>query len=541
MLWSTGNNLFSRTSVKIAFVILIFLTIFPGFVYACGASGQYPCQYCKRYGTWHGGCAELSDPTCNQGFVIDKGVCRLKSKPLTPAVPANVGLLKTSVEVKEINGDISSKNNGVIDIKNVKGFVATIYQPRGAEFHVANSQNKKTACANTKNYFDFFSEFCPANDNNNIPFCESIQPLKYGLDCDPSRNSGRTKYTCSDLGLKDGVGNSVLYPLRTLEQWRMFSTVPMGDYVMVNANWFDVQGPAGVADFKYPYIMPCTDIYGLSVDDGEVVSSHTNREPYANEALDAFVVMDDDSGLYPYVLSLKSNQELTQMKVDEFKKIRYAVSGFIIAKNGQVVSKLPKTGKPNGKAARTILALSNNGNRMYLAVFQPGVISGDDGMLTMTEAAQYMINNWKAQDVLILDGGGSSQFIYSLGGDQNYHYISLPGGKNVKGEIAYRPVANFLTVGLISSGLEKRSVSESPIMQFEHIGQYYSNDPYLYDGSSYTDVKGTKEDCAEQCLDFKDCTYFTYSYANSDKICTLFGGEINKMATESDYQLYKRK
>ncbi len=79
------------------------------------------------------------------------------------------------------------------------------------------------------------------------------------------------------------------------------------------------------------------------------------------------------------------------------------------------------------------------------------------------------------------------------------------------------------------------------IEKFEHVGQFYSNDNYLYD-DAHLRTYGTIEECAQRCLVTDGCKKFTYAYealGERGRYCTLFSQNINELKTKNDYQMYE--
>jgi hypothetical protein len=71
--------------------------------------------------------------------------------------------------------------------------------------------------------------------------------------------------------------------------------------------------------------------------------------------------------------------------------------------------------------------------------------------------------------------------------------------------------------------------------EFEYVGQFYSNAPYLFDNCRSSAIE-TVEDCARRCLATSLCGNFTYAY---HACCTLFRADAEFLPADRDYRQYR--
>jgi len=521
----------SKTRSRIL-LLLVYVLVFTGLSVPSALTQQIPF-FCG--GEEQRPCGLGANRACKHGHVTSSdGLCRRSSRK-RDLNPGNVK--KTSIYVQFLDG--GSSLPGLRDIY-AKGSFAVIDNPGNAFFHVPDGRLKPTLCRASTSYQKYYASYCPSHGTEAI--CKGVKQIPR-LNCDPHIQTSRTRYPCNKLGLKDKRGRLLNVPMRTLSEWQKYSRRPSGKYIMFNANWFDTLGPAG-----FPNIVPCTRIYGLSVSDGEVVSSHHDLEQYKSEMLDAFVVMESD-GPNNYDVAFKTGSELIAMQRDgSFSKIKYAIGGFIVPSPMDYDRRLPQTGKPRKPAARTIIGLNDDASKMFVAVFHVGLEYGENGTprpasggLSMIQAGNFMNTRFGASQVMVLDGGGSSQFLSLQGTGNKIDWITPYSSFSEVYGPGHRPIPNFMMIGVTEPTREKRSIGQANIGDFDYVGRYYSNDEYLYDNGNLSSARGSLNDCAALCGSLGECTHFTYAFPDTDRVCTLFRGTVNKLPATNEYNLYTKR
>ena len=137
---------------------------------------------------------------------------------------------------------------------------------------------------------------------------------------------------CISVDNKDKNGKILISPMYSLVNWRKFAPLRL----MINANWFDVSGPA-----NFPYTQPCTNIFGYSVSNGSQVSSKSTEDN--GNKLDSLMFFYNSSTRVT-TASIVANSDIGK---NNYTNPIAAVSGFIILKNGATVStsKIPSSDK----------------------------------------------------------------------------------------------------------------------------------------------------------------------------------------------------
>ncbi len=323
--------------------------------------------------------------------------------------------------------------------------------------------------------------------------------------------------------------------------------------LMINANWFYIgQG------FRSPHIDPCTNIHGYAVSDetGSVVSAADVRD--GGNLLDALLI----GALSKTENSRKPAKIVANAEIKDYAKPKAAVGGFMIMRNGAYVPSPDPSNLPENPIARTAVGMTGDPTRLYIVVIQGGKTSHG---LRARQMFSFFRHNFHALDVINLDNSGSSQLLYyepPSSSTPTYQTregdyadcnkpLRIPCTSRQIGDrervLRHRPVPNFLGITAKPS-VEKRALPSrkadkvvgTALPGYRHIGQQYSNSPYLYDDGSLP-WSGTIEDCAEKCT-LIGCRYFSYAYADSPgrgQYCTLFDDDMIALPTTSDYQMYE--
>ncbi len=314
-------------------------------------------------------------------------------------------------------------------IRDVKGFKATITNVRNATFFVPDGRKLNTSCKRAS----AFNLFCTSHPGECSPVVIGSCYGGAGVDL-----SGKT---CADFRQKDKSNKNLAFPLYTLKEWSQI-VAPVPPYVMVNANWFNINGPPSI---NFPHNSPCTEIFGYSVNAGREISPLDNPDTQAGEKLDVLLILASESDYHRTDLSILTASQLEGLYRSRKllpDSVLYAVGGFILAEGGKVRadSAMAKAAKPAATGARSAIGLADSGDTMHIVVVQSGKNAAG---VTAKELALYMTKVLRDTDVLNLDNSGSSQFLYNDGHSEGY---SLPGDDDGTSKAAHRPIPNFLSV-----------------------------------------------------------------------------------------------
>lgn len=374
---------------------------------SCGNAGQNPCWHCTEHfwwPPWYWGECRVRSPYCIPPAVFRDQNTACGSPPAASAV-FGITTLPSTIDIP----GYSKLLTGIV------GYQAVITNAQAATYVVYDSRTLGVDCGRLAAWIQ---QTCTGSNSTQ---CQSLRTQ--------SSTCNSTPPTCSGTGIKDNASRALNYPLYTIQEWQNLYPTRL----KINANWFDINGPP-----NFPYVSPCTDIYGWSVSNGVQVSSPANGNPSgsATEKLDALVVMETTSnGTTTRTLRIVRNSDIAGLH-----DVKQAVGGFILVKDGKVVNPFPSSTKPTASGARTGVGLSQDGKTLSIVVVQPG--PNTPGMTAM-DLATYMRITLQAYNVINFDNSGSSQFYYS---DGLTTYISLQGDLNQQGQRAWRPIPNFLGI-----------------------------------------------------------------------------------------------
>lgn len=250
------------------------------------------------------------------------------------------------------------------------------------------------------------------------------------------------------------------FPMYNLAEW---STLFPGYDVYLNANYWDTRGwPGdGLARDRPEFINPCSDVFGLWISQGEVLSlveeptDPTTRTQYG----------DTGDGRFD-VLAFLENGTAQIVKVADFEtsfdnfsgltiggnlfsssvKVKTAVSGYVILSDGVPIKTKDATDKFNNdqmEKKRTIVGLRSNTDIIIFTEQGPDLRVG--------EAAQIMKEVYGCTDAILMDSGRSSAVLTSVGSFPNIKYPTSPG----------------VRAGTTPNGLDT-----------DHLKQYYNLGPF---------------------------------------------------------------
>ncbi|NVJ22028.1 phosphodiester glycosidase family protein [Myxococcus sp. AM011] len=211
--------------------------------------------------------------------------------------------------------------------------------------------------------------------------------------------------------------------------------------LMINANFFNL------SEGYLPYVDLCTKAFGLSISDGVVASPSGSLFGKALATLVFYSTSEARQRNRPAEIR-------TDLTGGDASRFRQAVSGFQIVKDKKYIRPpsdiTPECGRP-----RTIVGLNDTGKMLFIAVVNPGrdfmddspggcVRDGTNGASTFAMASY--LYSLGARDILLLDGGGSSQLVYSPDDAPQQHVSTLPsdGRSEAPGLKFFRPVPTFL-------------------------------------------------------------------------------------------------
>ncbi|QTL35466.1 phosphodiester glycosidase family protein [Pseudoalteromonas viridis] len=327
--------------------------------------------------------------------------------------------------MKKISEIRDKLNSGFPD---VTGHVVTITKADKAAFSVPNTLNSTIDCELLKDESKAYHACNEALDRDR----QGLSSFDATCQTDSTHNFMKTKIINSGNTLDSGKKYS--FPMKTLEEW----DAEFPSKVKINANWFDIQGPPG-----FPYVMPCTDVFGRVVSDGvELTNNLPNPNRNVYEQLDSFAVLKDNDG----------NQSLKILPHATFKnilsdssseKIQQAVGGFIIVSKGKSVKaeSIAKSTKPTATGSRSAIGLSEDGKTLYI------VQVGSQGKGLNIDQLKHLMKRIGSYTAINLDNSGSSQLIYK--DESNGQIIrSEKVDKNPAHQLAYRPIPIFLNIDM---------------------------------------------------------------------------------------------
>jgi hypothetical protein len=216
-----------------------------------------------------------------------------------------------------------------------------------------------------------------------------------------------------------------LVALRTLKGWYDYfrgrkKEIPL----MVNANWFSIQGPMG-----HPHILPFTYLMGLSVKKQKEVSPFGQFTETGGK-LDALAVIDDGRERR---VTIVDHAEMNKEQVSSFQ---FAVAGFSILKNDRPVVRKEMSANAGELKRRTGVGISADGKRLHLIVVETEINLAQLTELFIRLGDSHAIN---------LDNSGSSQMVWK--GTELTRAADTVDRIGLGNDRRHRPIPNFFGVG----------------------------------------------------------------------------------------------
>jgi Glycerophosphoryl diester phosphodiesterase family/Phosphodiester glycosidase len=398
--------------------------------------------------TKHGANFIITDrPALLAQYLEDRGL-RKETSPVITEVPL---LDKVTVTIKDSTQSRLAPLDGIA--RKIKDY-------RMVEFFTADTRSINIDC-------NLFTDSVQYTNGKTKSWCEQFKAAN-NKNCKCSDVYGPA--TFSGAMPQDAATNGQIteadvrkYPLHTLPEW---SEIFPGYDIYVNANWFDVKKPSNLNDLeerrqqpntiqKYPYQVPCTDVFGYMQPNSLSTALSTVFEPEPGRMdFDAFVWAKDGR-----IQLLKNSKNLPSLNEnntliaqyydgnDSNGEAKMALGGYILAQNGIVI---PKVDEPKGVNSevvkkRTVVAYKDN-FEMMVATFTTEMLP--------IELANIMVNDYGYEHVFMFDAGGSSTMISSVGMYPNPTIVagpnitsgSEPKDKDLTNKRVYRPVPTFLAI-----------------------------------------------------------------------------------------------
>lgn len=307
-------------------------------------------------------------------------------------------------------------------LDGVSGFYVKILEPHFAKFLVPNGKSQKINC-------DALTE-------------KSLEKFGCTGDCKIKTLETCSHKTCENLnfvsknGLYEEVSHGVFIethsdnldqPLFNLNTWEALYP---GFNVYVNTSWFNV------TDFG-PYETPCSSTYGITVSQGTKISGAISN---TQESL--------------ALLAILKNHEVMMIspeaKDQYMNQIENAFSGMLVMKNGIEIYPMPNISIPGSTTGRTAFAIDSENNLIVLVA--------NDGF-NVSKIISFMKENLDAKDILIADGGGSSNMILN---DPNSKQTITTKHRDVQG---YRPVPGILAFSADQVVVDKSILDNENILK----------------------------------------------------------------------------
>ncbi|STY31183.1 Exopolysaccharide biosynthesis protein related to N-acetylglucosamine-1-phosphodiester alpha-N-acetylglucosaminidase [Legionella wadsworthii] len=230
-------------------------------------------------------------------------------------------------------------------------------------------------------------------------------------------------------------------PLFTLKEWRNnWPKVHPGAAqpdLLVNANWFNVwdSGVANVGQKINPRTQPRTYLIGLSISDGELVSTHKVLDQN-NVGLDAVV----------FEKRLKTAQFISHDEIDlqlqdsNFYENKDAVSGFLILKNSNKLKTPDLNNNHFNRLPRSGIGYRNDSNTIILMVIH----NPDRSCGVTAEEFAKLFEELGCTDAINLDNSGSVELYYEGLGSFGKQEVTVQTQTCDAGAKTERPKPNCL-------------------------------------------------------------------------------------------------
>lgn len=231
-------------------------------------------------------------------------------------------------------------------------------------------------------------------------------------------------------------------PLFTLKEWRDHweEAYPNADKpdLLVNANWFNVwlTGVPNVGEKINPRTQPRTYLAGLSVSNGELVSTHKVLDQN-NVGLDT-IVFDTADNKATIVAHNDIDVELE--KDQNFYKNKNAVSGFTILENNNKLKTPDLNNNHSNRLPRTGIGYKNDGNNIVVMVIH----NTDRNCGVTAEEFANLFAELNCPDAINLDNSGSVELFYNGLGEFGKKTVTVNTKTSDAGTKTERPKPNCL-------------------------------------------------------------------------------------------------
>lgn len=282
------------------------------------------------------------------------------------------------------------------------------------------------------------------------------------------------------------------FPNKPLNEW---ASIYEGYEVYLNSNYWATNGYTGnqTASERPEFWLPCTDIYGLLVSDGVVLSdtvdmydpSGRTRNACLKDINGNCISGTEYDGRFDAVIFYQDG-EVEIVSIDQMdqgylnldslvrqadnKAIKHAIAGYQILSNGQIISRSDITQKFNNEQIikqRTIMGINTSNKSVYITtindlkrITKPNAAIGG---LSVEQAAQLMKDYFGCDMAINMDSGKSVALITSVGNFPNIKAESpsyLGAGTDLNGidqrhltqffgedaQMVYRNIATFLAI-----------------------------------------------------------------------------------------------
>ena len=279
-------------------------------------------------------------------------------------------------------------------------------------------------------------------------------------------------------------GSKFQFPNRYLNEW---AALYPGYEVYFNSNFWSTNGWKGdqTASERPEYWLPCTDIYGLWISNGEVLSNTVDAHDPSGRTKDACI--KDGKGECKQgsaydgrfdALVFYEDGEVEMVSVQQLdagylnlakpsnptgkngKKIKHATSGYMVVDNGKVIDRAHITQKFNNDQKikqRTIFGLNTKTREVYLVTINSVSIMASGNKqegLSVEQCGQLLKKHFGCDEVMNMDSGKSAAMLTSVG--------TLPN--------TVVPAPKYLTAGSEPNGIDSK-----------HLKQFFGNDqPMVY-------------------------------------------------------------
>ncbi|WP_035887260.1 phosphodiester glycosidase family protein [Legionella norrlandica] len=286
---------------------------------------------------------------------------------------------------------------------------------------------------------------CLANFNeilNKNPYRENIQGYYVEIPLSEYKTFVPISSQFPDRYGNNYEGGQFDAPLFTLKEWRDnwkkgHPNTEIPD-LLINANWFNVwtSGIPNVGEKINPRTQPRTYLIGLSLSNGELVSTHKVLDQN-NIGLDTitFDTADKKAAIIPHD-SIDAELE----KNLNFYDNKNAVSGFIILKDQSKLKTPDLNNNHSNRLPRTGVGYKNNGNTIVIIVIH----NPDRNFGVTAEEFADLFEELDCTDAINLDNSGSVELYYEGLGEFGKKLVTAQTKTCDAGTTTERPKPNCL-------------------------------------------------------------------------------------------------